>query len=85
MYDTLRADGFPLASLLEFLLERELAVEVYEDNAAAIVAARKGYSPRLRHLHRSKRIHVGYLGEVFDSTSPQAVRSLDERDGQSTL
>ena len=72
MYDSLRSDGLPLASLLEFFLERPLAVEVLEDNAAAIVAARKGYSKRLRHLHRTKRIHVGYLGEVFDEENPQA-------------
>jgi hypothetical protein len=36
-----------------------------EDNQAAIVAARNGYSPKFRHLHRQKRISLGFLGEVF--------------------
>ena len=72
MYDTLRSDGLPLAGLLEFLLERDIVVEVLEDNEAAIVAARKGYGPRLRHLHRTNRIHVGYLGEIFNEDNPPA-------------
>ena len=72
MYDALRNDGLPLASLIEHLLGRPLVVEVMEDNEAAIVAAQKGYSPRLRHLHRTKRVHVGYLGEVFNENAPQA-------------
>lgn len=33
---------------------------------------RKGYSPRLRHLHRSKRIHLGYLEETFSGDKPRA-------------
>ena len=65
-------DLLPLASLLEFLLERPIVVEVLEDNSAATVAAEKGYGPRLRHLHQSKRIHVSYLGEIFDPENPQA-------------
>ena len=38
MFDTIRSDGLPLASLLEFFLEREIIVEVLEDNEAAIAA-----------------------------------------------
>ena len=66
LYDSLRNDGLPIASLLEFLLESAVTVEVMEDNAAAKTAAEKGYGPRLWDLHRVKRIHVSYLGEVFD-------------------
>ena len=47
-------------------------MEVLKDNEAAIIAMRKGYSQHLRHLHRSKRIHLGYLEEIFDANSPQA-------------
>jgi hypothetical protein len=71
MFDALRNDGLPLASLIEFLLGRPLVAEVLEDNAATIVAAGKGYGPRLRHLHRTKRIHLSYLGETFDPENPQ--------------
>ena len=72
MYDSLRNDGLPIASLMEFLLTRSIVIDVMEDNAAAEVAAENCDGPRLRHLHRVKRIHVGYLGEVFDKESPQA-------------
>ena len=73
LYDSLRNDGLPIASLLEFLLDRAITVEVLEDNAAAKIAAEKGYGPRLRHLHRTKRIDLSYLGEVFNKEDPQAV------------
>ena len=33
---------------------------------------RRGYSGRLRHLHRSKRIHLGYLEETFAGDNPSA-------------
>ena len=72
MYDAIRNDGLPLATLLEFLLCRPVVVEVLGDNAAANTAAEKGYGPRLRHLHRSKRIHLSYLGEIFGGDNPQA-------------
>ena len=72
MYDAIRNDGIPLASLLDFLLGRPVVIEVLGDNAAANTAAQKGYVPRLRHLHRSKRIHRSCLGEIFDDEKPQA-------------
>ena len=65
-------DGLPLASLLEFLLGRTIVVEVLEDNAAAKVAAEQGYGPRLRHLHRSNRVHLSYPGEISGDENPQA-------------
>ena len=61
-----------IESLHEFLLDQPIAIEVMDHNAAAIAAAQKGYSPRLGHLHQTKRVHVGFLGEVFDESSPQA-------------
>ena len=72
MYDAIRNDGLPLASFLELLFGRPVVVEVLEDNAAAKEAAEKGYGPRLRHLHRSKRVHLSLLGEVFGDENPQA-------------
>ena len=72
MYDAIRNDGLPLASLLEFLLGRPIVVEVLEDNVVVKVAVEKGYGPRLRHLHRSKRVHLSYLGEIFGDENPQS-------------
>ena len=38
---------------------------VHEDNTAAILAIRKGYSPALRHLPRTQRICLGSLNEML--------------------
>ena len=38
---------------------------VREDNSAAILAIKKGYSPSLRHLPRTQRVSVGFLHECF--------------------
>ena len=58
MYSTIWDNGFPLASLLEFLLGRPVTIEVFEDNAAAITLAKAGFPGRLRHFTRPKRIHI---------------------------
>ena len=47
LYNSLRNDGLPIASLLEFLLDRAVTVEVLEDNAAVIPAAEKGVWPKI--------------------------------------
>ena len=68
MHSLIKSDGLPIASLMEFLLGRDIIMEVMEDNTAAIQAAKAGYSSKFRHLHRSKRIDLGWLGEVFEDS-----------------
>jgi hypothetical protein len=36
-----------------------------EDNTQCIAAVKKGYSPALRHLHRTERIALGVAHEQF--------------------
>ena len=67
MHTLLKSDGLPIACLMGVLLGRDVVVEVMEDNTAAIQAAKAGYSPKVRHLHRSKRTDLGLLGEVFEN------------------
>jgi hypothetical protein len=66
MHGTLKTDGLPIAALLEFLLGRPVHVEVMEDNTTTMAAANAGYSPKLRYLHRTRRIDLEWLKEVFD-------------------
>ncbi len=46
---------------------------VQEDNTAAIVIATKGRSPSLRHLSKTHRINIAWLGEVFAEKETEIV------------
>ena len=65
MHSALKNDGLPIADLLEFLLGRPVHIEVMEDNTTAISTAKAGYSPKMRYLHRSRRIDLEWVGDVF--------------------
>ena len=62
--ETMQQDAVPSAALMEFLVRRPLRVEAVEDNDAAIVAARARYSGNMRHLQRTRRIHLGVAGRT---------------------
>lgn len=79
MHHTLKCDGLPLASLLEFLLGRDVNVEVMEDNTTAIIAAKAGYSPKLRYLHRSRRIDLEWLAEVFEDPRNSCIYTASDK------
>jgi hypothetical protein len=55
----------PMQILLQRILREPVDCEVMEDNAAAIVAITKGYSPAMRHIPRTQRVSLGMLHEVF--------------------
>ncbi|MCP4901810.1 MAG: hypothetical protein GY906_33010, partial [bacterium] len=55
----------PMQILLQRILREPLDCEVMEDNAAAIVAITKGYSPAMRHIPRTQRVSLGMLHEIF--------------------
>jgi hypothetical protein len=65
MADGMTKDAIPIQELLYRMLRRPINMLVREDNEAAIVAARKGYSPALRHLPRVQRISTGSVHELF--------------------
>ena len=58
-------EALPLQQLVSKLIGRPIALEVMEDNNAAITAAEKGYSPSLRHLVRTERTSIGAVHELF--------------------
>ena len=65
MASGLKKEVIPMWLLLEKLLVRDVKLVCHEDNAAAIIAVQKGYSPALRHLPRTQRIAVGFVNEFF--------------------
>ena len=61
----LSEDAIPLQRLVSLILRKPVPMVVHEDNSAAILAVRKGYSLSLRHLPRTQRICLGSLHEVL--------------------
>ena len=57
--------GLPALDLWEVLLDRELVLKAKEDNDAAIKSVEKGYSPSMRFLHRTQKVKLGFLNEIF--------------------
>ena len=78
MHTCLKTDALPIASLLEFFLRRPIIMEVKEDNTTAILAAKEGYTPRLRYLHRKRRIDLAWLKEVFDDPNNKLEHTSSE-------
>ena len=78
MHSALKNDGLPIADLLEFLLGRPVHIEVMEDNTTAISTAKAGYSPKMRYLHRSRRIDLEWLGDVFQDERNKLVHAPSE-------
>jgi hypothetical protein len=66
MSTCVRNEAIPMQMLLEMIFRRPIDCEVREDNAAAIVAVTKGYSPTMRHLSRTQRVSLGMLHEIFE-------------------
>ena len=60
-----RNEVLPMQSLLELIFRKPVDCEIMEDNAAAIIAITKGYSPTMRYLPRTQRVSLGMLSEIF--------------------
>ena len=57
--------GIPSLSIWETVFGRSVQLRALEDNEACISIALAGYSPTMRHLDRTQRTYVGFLGDVF--------------------
>jgi len=68
----LKAEVIPAQQLLEDFFGRPIPAIVYEDNAAALTAVHKGYSPNMRYLKRTQRISIGMVNDVI-------VHKLDDK------
>ena len=61
----LRQHGLPSLTLCEHILGRPVSMRVYEDSQALIRVVKSGQNPTMHHLHRTHRISVAWLHEVF--------------------
>jgi hypothetical protein len=58
--------AIPLQLLWDQLHEKGLKVVVREDNQAAIICLRRGFSPKLGYLSRTHKVNLGAISEVLD-------------------
>ena len=82
MATSTRNELLPMQMLMQIILQRPVVAEIREDNAAAITAVMKGFSPALRHIYRTQRISLGFLHELV---VPDPERSGDESEGRIEL
>ena len=62
---SLKKEAIPFLIFIEAALGRQVELVCLEDNAQVLTAARKGYSPALRHVSRTERVSTGVVHEVF--------------------
>ena len=60
----LKSEMIPTQMLIERILGKPVPAIICEDNAAAIVAASKGYSPAMRYLKRTQRTSIGLVHDI---------------------
>ena len=72
----LRSEAIPLQFLLQTILKTPINLEPCEDNAAAIISATTGYSPSMRHLHRTQRISIGLLHDMINEELQEGKGSI---------
>ncbi len=60
----IRTEGLPVKHLCEFILNREVDLVLREDNQATMCVMKNGYSTALRHLPRTHRVCLAWIGEV---------------------
>jgi hypothetical protein len=58
-----RAEGLPALTLWETILGRPVKLVFEEDNQAAIVVLKSGFSPALRHMGRTHKVCLRWLHE----------------------
>ena len=61
----LRMMGLPALDLCQAVFPERPALFFHEDNQAMIAVCRSGRNPTMRHLHRTHRVSVDWLHEVF--------------------
>jgi hypothetical protein len=59
----LRAEGLPALDIWETILGRPVKLSFQEDNQAAIVVLKSGYSSALRHMGRTHKVCLRWLSE----------------------
>ena len=71
-------EGLPALSLWSELLGRhDLELVIHEDNQATILVAKKGYSPKLRHISRTHKVNLGCISEQLAEGSHISIQYVD--------
>ena len=76
----LRQEAIPIQQLWELLLNRKVAMEVYEDNAGSILVVENGYSPSLRHLVKTQKCSIDLLHDIMHSIKLATLVKVDTGD-----
>ena len=71
-------EGLPALSLWERLLGRtDVQLVIHEDNQATILVAKKGYSPKLRHIARTHKVNLGSISEQLEEGTGVEIEYVD--------
>ena len=60
----MKRDALPLQEAISILMGKPVNLVLMEDNAAVILAIKKGYSAALRSISRSLKVCLGSLHEA---------------------
>ena len=63
---SLSQEGLPPLTLWERLLGRPVELVLHEDNQATMLVAKKGYSPKMRHIQRTHKVNLSALAEQLE-------------------
>ena len=50
---------------------------IHEDNQATILVAKKGYSPKLRHIARTHKVNLGSISEQLEEGTGVEIEYVD--------
>ena len=59
-------EGLPSLTLWERLLGRPVELVLHEDIQATILVVKKGYSPKMRHIQRTRKVNLSALAEQLE-------------------
>ena len=60
----LRTEAFPLMTLFDAVLKREIRLLFLEDNQATLIIITTGKNRALRHVYRTHRINVHWISQM---------------------
>ena len=63
---SLFAEAIPALQLWTLLTGCNMRLEIEEDNQATIIVAKRGYSPKLRHISRTHKVNLGSIAEILE-------------------
>ncbi len=72
----LKSEAIPAQMLLSIIFQKPIAIKLQEDNAACIIAMKKGYSPAMRYLRRSQKTSLGLLHDLTEAPRDPTVGDI---------